>query len=61
MFIVITEERSVGPCFDEFNALMESVYLWKDFNPKGLDEHVIQVIWSNDQVSFQYQDTPSCY
>jgi len=59
MFIVITEEKCVGPCIDEFNVIMDACDAWKDFNPKGLDEHIIQVIWSNDQVSFHYQDVNS--
>ena len=61
MFIVITEEKCVGPCIDEFNVLMEALDSWESFNPNGLDEHVIQVIWSNDQVSFHYQEINSCY
>lgn len=61
MFIIITEEKCVGPCMDEFNVLMESIDKFQEFNPTGLDESIIQVIWSNDQVSFHYQDEPSCY
>ena len=61
MFFVITEEKCIGPYLDEFHALMEALDSWTEFNPNGLDESVINVIWSNDQVSFQYQDPPSCY
>jgi hypothetical protein len=61
MFIVITSEESTSCHIDEFNALIESIDTWETFNPTGLDEKVINIIWSNDQVIFQYQDNPSCY
>lgn len=56
MYIMITEYTSIGPFDGEFECHEASIMEFETFNPKGIDESIINVIWSNDLVNFLYVD-----